>query len=260
MSRVGVAFIEAVRPERETLLRALDAWAAKAGRMPDLLPVWSRRSGSPDGQRWHLDPTLLAAISERGVEPVIYLESTGARYEDILRGLHDDELRLLACKADGHVVRWDQEPDGDFGQDWSRHELYADVFRHVSHVLRSEADIRMWWCPVVPKRAIAYYPGSEAVDIVGFDRYSWTEGSSFPLVQWATPVKQLDLIAPGKIRWVGECGRKAGLTRRAAWLREAASGLVEAAVVMDMLVPGHDHDWRWVPSMYAAFPGIGGAA
>ena len=249
--KLGVAIAEAIRPVREPFLRALDARETQ----PEIVPLWSRRSQSPDGQHWHVDPTLLDALHERGTEPVIYMESTGASYPDILTGAHDDELRLLACKADGHVIRWDQEPDGDFGQDWAGHELYADVFQHVSEVMRSEADIRLMWCVIKPLEAISegYWPGDEAVQVVGFDRYSWTEGSNFPDVQWRAPVKQLQKLVPGLPIRVGECGRLAGLTRRGEWLRSARSVAgIEAVTVMDMLEPSLGHDWRFDAAMHRA--------
>lgn len=251
---IGVAIEAAVRPEYERTLRAFDGWVERAGGVPDVFPLWSVRSMSPDGEHWGLDTKLVAALRERGTEPMVYVESTDAAYPSILAKRHDDQLRILACKAAGLVVRWDQEPDNGFGQDWYGDPLYRDVFQHVAGLLHEDG-IRMFWCPSNPQSALSTYPG-DAADIVGFDRYRWTAASNHPTVQWASPIKRLGQIAPGKPIRVGECGNAAGIGGGVRYLREAAAAPVEAVVLMDMEVPSHDHDWSWTPHMYRAFPGL----
>jgi hypothetical protein len=250
VTRLGVALAEFVQPDTPTALRALDEWIAKAGR-PDLVPIWVRG--------FQLDRALVRRIRERGIEPVLFVEY--GHLSNILDGLLDDELRLLACRAgDGTAVRFNQEGNADWGARWQDYDAATQIeaFVHVSAVMRSEADVRMWYCPQGRQRnrideLQEYYPG-DAAQIVGFDLYSDDEDARFPPDQWMRSIEWCR--ATGKPVWVGETGRRNGLTRRAEWLRSIPDAGVDAAIVMDMLAlrpdGGHD-DWTWSSAMRRSF-------
>jgi hypothetical protein len=255
VTRLGVALAEFVRPDTPTALRALDEWIAKAGR-PDLVPIWVRG--------FQLDRALVRGIRERGIEPVLFVETPSQPNMawTIVNRFLDDTLRLLACQVgDGTVVRVNQEGNADWGAPWQQWdaETQIAVFRHISEVMRSEADVRMWYCPQGRQRARIdelqeYYPGNEACQLVGFDMYSDDEAARFPPDQWMRSVEWCR--ATGKPVWVGETGRRNGLTRRAEWLRSIPEAGVDAAIVMDMLAlrpdGGHD-DWTWSAAMRRSF-------
>jgi len=257
VTRHGVAILAGVNdPTLERTIPPLDAWAAKS-RMPEVFPVWVGYRNN----EWPLDTRLLAALRQRGVEPVIFLESTGVRYDAILAGTYDQSLTALAHKADGLVVRWDQEPNGTgAGFEWQREpkrSLYVKTFQYVSALLRGVANIRMFYCPVgrgardndMPD----YYPGGQATQVVGFDRYSSAAYGKFPFQQWDYALDYWQTRTPKKPIWVGECGRTYGLPRSARWLKETEQRRVDTCIVFDMLLPQFDDDWRWTPTMYRAF-------
>jgi hypothetical protein len=247
--RYGVALREFVDGTTDDALRALDAFATRA-RLPDLVPICVRR--------WQLDRRLLQGIRERGAEPVLYVESTGFLYHEILAGKHDTALRLLACKADGLVIRWDQEPmSKGLSAPWFRHPLYLPTFGYVSALMRSEADVRLAYCTTNDVDAMAeFYPG-DACQIVGFDAFSRAEHGRFPPEQWRLPTDVLARLAPGKPVWVFEAGRLVGLSRRAPWLRSIAEvDGIEAAIPWDMDVPDHEDDFTWTPAMDRTFAGM----
>ncbi len=236
--KLGKATADNVEPS----LRLLDH--VEAG---TLVPLWSRD--------WKLDRRLVKAIRERGGEVVVYLESTGYSYAHILAGEYDCDIRLLASRADGCVVRWDQEANGEgLGADWQDidSEMYVETFHYVHDLMRSEADVRLFWCAAGgDPNAMQWYPGDAHCEIVGFDRYSWKEDSKFPPDQWRKDIEMLRTTR--KPIWVGECGRKAGLTRRAEWLRSILETGVDAAVVFDMEVPEFEHSWTWNRAMRNAW-------
>jgi len=245
--RYGFAILESVHPVTDVVLRALDARPT----VPHVFPLWSNW----DAGEWPLDRKLLSGIRERGVEPVVLAESTGVPYEDILAGRADTALKLLALRAEGLVVRWDQEPNSKgLGADWYDHPLYVPVFQHVSHVMRKEADVRLAYCPSVNDRMAESYPGHEACQVVATDIFSRQEAGRFPPEQWKRPLAELARMAPGKPRWVMESGRLVGLTRRAEWLRsfELVED-VEVAIAWDMSVPNSADDFTWTKAMGRAF-------
>lgn len=260
--RLGVILGAQTDPERTRTLGELDAWIAVAGRVPDLAPVWSRGIG-PSGERWPVDRHLLAGIRRRGIIPVIYAESTGVPYRDILGGLRDMDLRLLGSRAAGLGVRWDQEPDGDgLGADWQTRDaraLYAETFAYVEAILRDEGDCRLIWSPVFPERAasMGLFPGPEHVGIMGFTRFSRLPSGKLPPDQWRRSAAESRALAPGRPVWVTETGRIAGLPRRSKWLVTVPDADVDAAVIFDMLIGApHADDWRWSASMYRTWAAL----
>jgi hypothetical protein len=253
MTRLGVALEAFVQPDTPTALRALDEWMQKGGK-PDLVPIWVRG--------FQLDRALVRGIRERGIEPVLFVEY--GHLSNILDGVLDDELRLLACRAgDGTAVRFNQEGNADWGARWQDYPAATQsaAFAQVSRIMRSEADVRMWYCPQGRQRARidelqAYYPG-DAAQIVGFDMYSDDEDARFPPDQWQRSIEWCR--ATGKPTWVGETARRFGLTRRVEHLRSIPQAGVDAAIVMDMLAPRPDggvDNWTFTRPMYTAFRGL----
>jgi hypothetical protein len=239
--RYGVALREFVDGSTDDALRALDAFGERS-RIPELVPVWSRR--------YILDSALLRGVRERGAEPVVYLED-----RDRLP-VHEDVLRLFACRADDCIVRYNQEPNGDWGapwQDWSP-EVYIEECARVSAVMRSEADVRLFYCPQYRQRKRIdelgrWYPAN-AAQVVGFDAYSTPD-------KWRLSIEWCR--ATGLPVMVGETGWPAGEGGGAAWLRSLASVDVDAIVVMNTDAPRPDgglDDWRWTPAMDRTFAGM----
>lgn len=251
MTRFGVVLQE--NTTGVGVIPALDAFAARS-RMPEVAPIWSRLR---DGE-WVLDVSILADLRSRGVAPVIYVESGDAAYSDIRAGRYDGPLKRLARRADGCVVRWDQEPDGHGLARWQEVPAleWATTFSHVGATMRGVADIRMFWCVIRPAAAVreGYWPGDDAVQIIGFDRYRWDDDDALPGEQWAGPIMQCHTIAPGKKVWVGETGSRTGTVGRTAHLRESADAGADVVIHMNLTVglPWDDH-WEWTDRMDRVF-------
>jgi hypothetical protein len=199
---------------------------------------------------------LLAAVRDMGIEPVLYVETRQPVINvDLLMG-------FAADIGDGTVVRLNQEPDGSWGAPWQSWmpSTYTAHWNACRGILRSEAGIRVFWCPTMPNRAVrgGWWPGE--ADIVGFDRYAWDAEDEYPAQQWDNSVRVLQRLSPGTPIWVGEHGTKAGIPRRAERLREVprVDG-VEAVILMDTLAPRPDgkvDDWTWVGPMYRSWPAL----
>ena len=251
--RFGLAIAECVEPDTDILLRALDARPT----MPHLLLIWVR--WDREQERFRLDPRLLRELQARDVEPVLSIETTGLRYEDILAGRYDCQLRVLGAKADGCVARVDQEPmSKGLAPDWYRHPRYVPTFGRVSGLLRDEGDVRVAYCTTAVVEAMAeFYPGDDACQVVGFDLFSRKEDDPLPPVACRPRVRELDRIAPGKPRWVFETGRLIGRRGRAPWLGswQEVEG-IEAVMFFDMKVPQgrtSPDDFTWTPAVHARF-------
>jgi hypothetical protein len=240
-------------------LRALDAWIARTGRAPDLLPVWAARSPH-DRERWPLDRRLLDRIAEAGIRVIAYVESTGLRYADITDGKHDAAIARLGCHAEGLDVRFDQEADGTgLKAQWQTpegRELYAETFAHVAEILH-QYGCRMIWSPVQPQRAfdMGLYPGPDAVDVMGFTNFTRSEEAKLPSRRWARYEAECRTLAPDKPVMVTECGIEVGVPRRPAYIRDLANVTVDAACVFDMPVPNGDR-WEWSKGMDGAWAGL----
>lgn len=247
----GVALIEGYNGKG--LIEAVDAWTKDAGQTPDIVPIWARMEIErpfPSGE--------LLALRARGIEGCVYMESHGTTYTDILLGAWDDRFKRWAGAAAlyGHpiVVRWDHEMNGTF-MPWggTSPELYKEVFRYVSELLKSIApNIRMWYCPIRRGKSRqeeieAYYPGS-ACAVVGFDIYD-SKRYSRPIHKKARgTVETLRRIAPGKPLWIGEFGKAPKTGSRRRWLRGLDKLDANAVLYFDMnLGPGHI--WALTPRL-----------
>lgn len=231
------------------------------------MPVWSRLpnpGAAPDGQD-PIDAYLHAGLADRGVEPMVYMTTSGVAYEDIIAGLWDDHLeswgRQVAAIGQPLVLRLDQEPNGAWAAPWSLADptLYRRMFGHVERAIRSYGgarNVRMLYCPVWRGRDRAddferYYPG-DACQLVGFDSYA-REDEPIPLARrWRAPLETLRRLTPDKGVVVGEYGILRGIAGRRRWLRglREVDG-IETAVYMDMDLDhlGRRHLWALSPGM-----------
>jgi len=240
------------------VIAALDRWRDRAGGYPDLLPLWHRVGRDL--------PTLdlLTSLRVRGIEPMLYVTSTGwasgARerplrtYSEYLRGEYDADLAAIAALAQEYggrlIMRWDHEMEMGWcpwGQ--RRPARYRRVFRYVAE--RMPDNVKPYWCPGDPVRARRYYPG-RAADFVGFDKYSRSPRWA-PLPRaWSRSIDELRRRSDQPII-VGEFGRARGTGGRRRWLRtlHRVEG-VWAAIYFDIdmrSTEGALTDWRMTDRM-----------
>lgn len=125
--------------------------------------------------------------------------------------------------------------------------IYRRMFRYVTELFRKDKALNVRWvfCPnaeSVPDLSYdpaaawnspgAYYPGDDAVDILGMDGYNWGYSRTKEKDGWQSRWQsfqeifeplygQLKRIAPGKPILVFETASVAGGGDRTVWLREA---------------------------------------
>ena len=262
--RLGIALRSAtVRNDAEAVLADLDAWAADAGVYPSFMPIWSRLhvafADAPDGA-WFPSGALLDGLAARSVDPMIYMTSGNQTYEDILAGTYDGHLELWGIAAAKHgrdlIVRWDQEPNGDWPARWagSPPHLYRAAFARVEDRIRhlgGATNVRMFYCPVLKRREDLpeferYYPGDAAL-VVGFDSYT-RQADPGPLEnRWDRARDALLQLSDAPIV-VGEFGMRRGLDGRDTWLDglERLDG-IDTAVYFDMDLAIEGHSWSLDP-------------
>jgi cellulose synthase (UDP-forming) len=120
--------------------------------------------------------------------PLLYLEPTPVTDDNqtdirvflksILRGERDATLRSFAraVQIDNQPVLVSFMPEFDnTNQVWGLTKaadltLYQRAWQHVVRTCRlPETDLITWvWCPTLPSSVVAYYPGTETVDWLGF--------------------------------------------------------------------------------------------
>lgn len=253
--KYGVALPESVH-DQHLLGDAVDRFTQRAAK-PDFVPIWCRDRIWP--------ASVIAELQQRDVKPMIYMTSQGWTYQDILAGDHDGELTAFAIDAAQYgkriVVRWDQEPNSDFGQPWADEPpaRYIATFRHVSVLIRAIApDVRMFYCPSWRGRHHLgdferYYPG-DAAQVVGFDAYVRDPNPRPLRRRWKRPLRLLRGIAPGTPIIIGEFGMLRGLKRRRRWLRSLGRVRgVETAVYFDIDLPHRGVRWSMGKGMRRAW-------
>jgi len=248
-----------VRNDPATILAQLDAWAADAGRYPSVFPIWSRLHvafhDAPDGA-WFPSAGLLGGLAMRSVEPMIYMTSGSRTYEDILAGTYDGHLESWGIAAARHgrdlIVRWDQEPNGDWPARWagSPPDAYRRVFARVEDRIRHQGgatNVRLFYCPVLKRREDLseferYYPGDSA-QVVGFDAYVRNADPGPLENRWSRARDKLHSLTDAPIV-VGEFGMRRGLSGRLDWLEglKRIDG-IDTAVYFDMDLPTPGHTW-----------------
>lgn len=229
MTRFGVSIRTSVHPRSaEYFLGRLDEWSSTAGGFPAYVPIWHQLDN-------RVDPSIAAGIARglpAGSELVIFLSTSRLTPKEILAGKADDELRALRdALPPGTIIRFDQEPNGDWPAPWA-HWLasqYVDVWRHVHGLLSGH---RMLWCPILERGNVdeveadwrPYWPGPKYVSMVGFDMYAKPdEPGKEPADAWRRArraVDALERIAPGLPRIICEIGIARGVKGRARWVRE----------------------------------------
>lgn len=156
---------------------------------------------------------LLKYLDSKGITPMVFMEPVGygsrksdgqielaKKYsnESIANGSMDSYFIewANAAKAYGNpiILRYAQEMNGTWFP-WSPYNLnsngkdyydvgntpdnYVAMWKHIYNVVKPIApNVKFFWCPVNVKGPknndfIAYYPGNDYVDYVGFDAYNW---------------------------------------------------------------------------------------
>jgi hypothetical protein len=243
------------------------------------------------GRRWVIDNRFYSwedwindrtrwAIARHKI-PMVTWEPQHQPLDEIIAGLHDDEIRTRATGARDLgaeiFMRWGHEMNGDW-YPWSgAHNGGADggpakyiaAYRHV-HALFAEvgADNVVWvWNPLVTNvpdqpwnHWSHYYPGDEYVDWVGLDAYNW--GTSSPCCVWQSfPTLIAELYADyagRKPLMIPETSSAEVGGDKAAWIREMHRTLmtdfteIKAVIWFDI---DKETDWRVAssPATLAAY-------
>ena len=169
---------------------------------------------------------------------------------EVLDGQHDEYFRLHArqLKYFNHPVllRLNNEMNGDWCWYSAYHlskdaDLYIALWNHLRRLYAEEgADNVLWvWNPHDVSRpdfgwnhSYVYYPGDDAVDIVGMTGYN--NGTYFPSEKWRTfqeiyqPLYQgYSTAFPGKPFLIGEFASNSVGGDKPAWIRDMFSHLKE---------------------------------
>ena len=140
-------------------------WPTTPGAVIDS-PDWSRLTSQIP--LLYLEPTP----TERNHEADIRAFLTG-----ILRGEHDEALHQFArqIRDYGQPILVSFMPEFDNpARPWGLSQetdlvLYGRAWRHVVRVCREQRADAIWvWCPLLPSSIVAHYPGTDAVDWLGF--------------------------------------------------------------------------------------------
>lgn len=200
-------------------------------------------------------------------EPMYYREGreimvsaeaiTGGQYDAYLHAFADSARRwgrpLLIRFA--HEMNLERYHWGTRREDYGPESpaLYRRMFRYVTNLFRSDGaeNVRWVFCPnaeSVPDRSYdpaaswnspeAYYPGDDAIDILGMDGYNWGSTKTKEKDDWESRWQsfreifsplygRLKRIAPGKPILVFETASVASGGDRTVWLREAMAAATD---------------------------------
>ncbi|MGH2974994.1 MAG: glycoside hydrolase family 26 protein [Solirubrobacterales bacterium] len=162
---------------------ALDSYAAKVGRQPDIVMNYSNVT----------DPLLTATdisnLEDRGETPMVtwQLYKSGwsgptISLSGIASGTYDGYLRRAASLAKSLpfdvMIRFGHEMNGDWYRWGGQPAAYVAAWRHIVTVFRAAgADNVKWvWSPNVDQGSYPfakYFPGDSWVDYVALDGYNW---------------------------------------------------------------------------------------
>jgi len=248
------------------LLAAVDAWAAEAGGYPKFVPLWCQLTNTgpmPAGSDF--DATLMNGLLTRGVEPMVFMTSSGwvdaqhsapqRTYQSYLAGDYDSQLDAWSSAAAdyGHrlIVRWDHEM-GMAWAPWSVNSAptYKSVFSHVADRLRAAGNVKLWFCGGGRQKLLTYFPGGTTCDYIGFDKYSRDEAWDPLPTAWKKSIDTCKSLSGHPII-VGEFGREASLSQRWQWLKTIRDVQdVWLALYFDMdLTAEEDVDWTMTKYM-----------
>ncbi|MBX6377914.1 MAG: hypothetical protein IRY95_05125, partial [Clostridia bacterium] len=185
----------------------------------------------------------------------------------LLRGEFDPWLRAYARAARDSGVRFLLRVDNEMNGDWSPWsawhfgkdtDLYVAAWRHVREVFRAEGAGNVLWVwnpndrsypPFAWNHSRLYYPGDDAVDVVGMTGYN--AGSSYPGDRWRGFFAIYDplyaeyrRLYPRKPLIVGEFASNETGGDKAAWVDEAFRRLQEGFPAVRAFVWWHGVDGR----------------
>lgn len=256
--------------------RELTAWGEAVGAAPDMVLWYQDFASAP--------PTAeVAAVVARGATPVItwepWLWRTDVRSDEptvlqmINSGCYDDLARhwaneLRECGNDIYV-RFAHEFNGHW-YPWSpgagtSPEAYVSAWRRLHGIFadRGAGNVRWIWAANAglpdAEPLAQWYPGDEAVDVLGIDGYNW--GTTQPASQWQSPA---EVFAPAvdELRRVNAdmpilitevaCAEAGG--DKAAWITAFVDWVHSADRVDGFIWFDHDKetDWRVTSSPSAA--------
>ena len=188
--------------------------------LPDVVPVWAWFR--PWDGHFAVDWSLLARLRMEGMEPILYAQ-IDVDPEDILDGKYDDALRLMAARSRGCYIRIFHEPNGGGTFPWQRWPVSTMILveRHVATLFHEEG-AKYLYCVSHRGKAnddmLDRYPGSEYVDMVGFDEFRRSDTERLPSQQWAWAIQRL--ASTGKPVAVCETGAEASTTKRGRFMAD----------------------------------------
>jgi hypothetical protein len=260
----------------QTMGTSLDAFAAKAGAMPQIAMYY---------QDWYegwstalVNPNFVSQATARGVTPMITWEplldtqdpvsQPAYAPRNIARGDFDPYIHRAAreAKAFGRpfFVRLAHEMNGGWSE-WGRGvngntpAEYIAMWRHVVGIFREEGadNVRWVWSPnIAGWNGLAwfqpYYPGDDWVDWVALDGYNWgsTMASgwhSFTSV-FADNYDALVQLAPTKPVMIAETASAEAGGDKAAWILQGLGHDLQARMPRVRALVWFDRnketDWR----------------
>jgi beta-mannanase len=167
--------------------QALDSYAAKVGRQPDIVMNYSNVTDPL------LTSTDISNLEARGQTPMVTWQLYKSGWSGptislagIASGTYDGSLRRAADLAKSLpfdvMIRFGHEMNGDWYRWSGQPAAYVAAWRHIVTVFRHEGagNVKWVWSPNVDQGNYPfarYFPGDSWVDYVALDGYNWgTEG------------------------------------------------------------------------------------
>ena len=250
----------AVEGDAENGLSAALSRGDEIGRRPDLVGVfqeWADTSGFPTtaADRARDAGSTLCVTWQPWAHGVTDPASNPFRLSSIVRGEHDGLIRTWAEGAAQHgrivYVRFGHEMNGAWfpwgnGPGSEGAQMFVRAHRHVHELVRSAGadNVRFIWCPNVvtagqENAAIAAFPGTDVVDIVGVDGYAAQSDHLRTSIdfRWHGPEDTfgptfdlMDRIAGSLPMWICETGCAGGSSDRAQWAASLVDYLASTRV------------------------------
>lgn len=168
-------------------------------------------------------------------EPYFPEHSKKSILRDIANGKYD-ELIISFCaaaKAHGAIIflRLGHEMNGNWYPWASNPELYKKAYLRVFRMFREEQCSNVKFIFSVNNFDVSrvrkfelYYPGDEAVDLMGIDGYNW--GNTHPGMKWQSPsavfsqcYSRVRSLAPDKPVFITEVGSSSSGGDKVQWIR-----------------------------------------
>lgn len=233
------------------------------------------------------NPAIARRAARRGRRVLISWQSTDRPLARITAGDYDDYIerwaRAVRDYRDPVYLRLFPEMNGSWTS-WNRDAMRAGgapalvrAWRHVVARFRAQGatNARWVWTPNATDSRIAghqnrledYYPGSDVVDVLGFDGYNWgtsqrpdSDGKGWKS-EWQSftemardPYRRVTALDPDKPLWIAETGSVEQGGDKGAWLcrmwRDRSLPRITGIIWFDMRVPTNRKtgrrvtDWR----------------